>query len=114
MKKEEMETYLILLNPAAPHLTEEMWELLGHDEQIANQVIWPSYDPDKLVENSIEIPVQINGKVKARIQIELDAKKDDVLSKAKSDQAIKEELEGKTIRKEIYVPNKIVNIVIGG
>ncbi len=114
INEKEMETYLILLNPAAPHLTEEMWELLGHDEQIANQVIWPSYDPDKLVENSIEIPVQINGKVKARIQIELDAKKDDVLSKAKSDQAIKEELEGKTIRKEIYVPNKIVNIVIGG
>ncbi len=110
----EMETYLILLNPAAPHLTEEMWELLGHDKQIANQVIWPSYDPDKLVENTIEIPVQINGKVKARIKIELDAAKDQVLEKAKADQAIKEELEGKTIRKEIYVPNKIVNLVIGG
>lgn len=110
----EMEIYLILLNPAAPHLTEEMWELLGHDKQIANQVIWPSYDPDKLVENTIEIPVQINGKVKARIKIELDSAKDQVLEKAKADQAIKEELEGKTIRKEIYVPNKIVNLVIGG
>ena len=112
INKKEMETYLILLNPCAPHISEEIWNLMGHEKQIANQNIWPSFDPDKLIEDTIEIPVQINGKVKATIKVNLDADKDHVLSVAKEEPSIASILADKTIRKEIYVPKKIVNIVI--
>lgn len=111
INRKELETYLILLNPCAPHMTEEMWSLMGHEKQMANQNIWPSYDENKLVNSTIEIPVQINGKVKATISVSIDSGKDEVLEKAKTNEIIASLLEGKTIRKEIYVPKKIVNIV---
>ncbi|MDO5026234.1 MAG: leucine--tRNA ligase [Tissierellia bacterium] len=110
--KKELETYLILLNPCAPHMTEEMWQLIGHDEQIAKQNIWPKYDPNKLLEDSIDIPVQINGKVKTTIKVALDISKEDVIKLAKENEIIKSQIAGKNIKKEIYVPKKIVNIVV--
>lgn len=112
INKKELESYLILLNPCAPHITEEMWQLMGHEKQISNQMIWPQYDETKLVEDTIEIPVQINGKVKTTLKVSLDIGKDELLKLAKENDTIKHQIEGKTIRKEIYVPKKIVNIVI--
>ncbi len=111
INRKELESFLILLNPCAPHMTEEIWQLMGHDKQIANQNIWPSYDESKLVDETIEIPVQINGKVRTLLKVALDISKDEILKLAKEDETIKNQLEGKTIRKEIYVPKKIVNIV---
>lgn len=111
INKKELETYLILLNPAAPHITEEMWKLLGHDEQMANQTIWPLYDPNKLVADTIEMPVQINGKVKTTVSVPLEIEKDELFELVKSNPVVIKNLEGKTIRKEIFVPRKIINIV---
>ncbi len=103
----EYKTLLLLLNPVAPHMTEELWELLGQEGRIY-QMSWPEYDEAKTVEQMAEIAVQINGRVKATIQIDKNAAKEDVIAKAK--EAIADKLTG-TIVKEIYVPGRIVNIV---
>ncbi len=104
---DEYRTLLLLLNPTAPHITEEIWESMGFDGRIYEQS-WPEYDEEKTVEASIEIAVQINGKLKATIQIEKDAAKEDVIAKAK--EAVADKLIG-TVIKEIYVPGRIVNLV---
>ena len=112
VNKKELETYVILLNPVAPHISEEMWSLLGHETPIANQAIWPKYDESRLIEDTIEIPVQVNGRVRTTIQVPLEISKDDIFALAKENETIKAFIEGKTIRKEIYVPKKIVNLVV--
>lgn len=111
INKKELETYLILLNPSAPHITEEMWQILGHNEQMANQNIWPVYDESKLVNDTIEIPVQINGKVRGKITVPIETSKEEIIAKSQEEENIKASLEGKTVRKVIYVPGKILNIV---
>lgn len=111
INKKELETYLILLNPSAPHITEEMWKKLGNDQQIANQNIWPSYDESKLVNDIIEIPVQVNGKVRGKIVVPIDTSKEDIISQSQEEENIKMILADKTVRKVIYVPGKILNIV---
>jgi leucyl-tRNA synthetase len=111
INKAEYRTLLILLNPFAPHITEEIWENMGFGGQIA-QAQWPTFDEAKCVEATVEIPVQINGKIRARIHMALDLSKDDMLSTALSDEAIKAATEGKAIVKTICVPNKLVNIVV--
>ncbi len=105
--KETLETYTILLAPFAPHMAEELWEQLGHKDSVFAQS-WPSYDEDAMKEDKIDIPVQVNGKTRAVISIAADAAKDDVLAIAK--EAVEGKISG-TIRKEIYVPGRIVNIV---
>lgn len=112
INKKEYETYLILLNPCAPHITEEIWEILGNKDQIAKQSIWPSYDENKLVDDTIEMPVQINGKVKTTVTVPLEIGKDDLFEIVKSNDIIKKNIEGKNIVKEIFVPKKIINIVV--
>jgi len=105
--KAEFKTLLQLLNPVAPHMTEELWETFGYEGHIY-QSVWPTFDEAKTIEDTVEIAVQINGKTKTTIAIARDIAKDDALAKAK------EALEGKltgTIVKEIYVPGRIVNIV---
>ncbi|MDD7305712.1 MAG: leucine--tRNA ligase [Peptoniphilaceae bacterium] len=109
--KKDYRTYLILLNPVAPHLTEELWQEIGFEGQL-NQAQWPSFDPEKLKFDTYEMPVQINGKVKTTIEIALDATKDQVLELVKEDNKIKNQLEGKEIVKVIFVPSKILNIVV--
>lgn len=109
--KKDFETYLILLNPVAPHITEELWEEIGFEGQL-NQAKWPTFDPDKLKFDTFEMPVQINGKVRSTVKIALDATKDEVLELVKEDNKIKYQLEGKNIVKVIYVPSKILNIVV--
>ena len=103
----ELKTYLILLNPVAPHITEEMWEAIGENGRLYQQT-WPEYDEAKTVESTVEIAVQINGKTKATINIAKDADKDSVIAAAK--EALGSRLSGNII-KEIYVPGRIVNIV---
>lgn len=108
--KAELKTLTILLNPFAPHVTEEMWDVMGFGG-MANEAQWPEYDEAKTVENSVEIVLQIMGKVRSRMTIPVDMPKDEVLALAKADEKIAAAIEGKTIKKEIYVPGKLVNIV---
>lgn len=104
---EEYRTLLLLLNPTAPHITEELWEIMGFEGHVYEQK-WPEYDEAKTIEATVEIAVQINGKVKATILVDKDAAKEDVIAKAK--EAIADKLTG-TVIKEIYVPGRIVNLV---
>ena len=106
--KGELRTFIILLNPVAPHITEEMWEKLGCKGRVYQQT-WPEYDEAKTVESTVEIAVQINGRIKATIAIDKDADKDSVIAKAKEE--IADKLTGNIV-KEIYVPGRIVNIVM--
>ncbi len=106
--KGELRTFIILLNPVAPHITEEMWEKLGCNGRVYQQT-WPEYDEAKTVESTVEIAVQINGRIKATIAIDKDADKDSVIAKAKEE--IADKLTGNIV-KEIYVPGRIVNIVM--
>ena len=109
--RKDFKTYLILLNPVAPHMTEELWEMMEFGGEL-NQASWPSYDEDKLTFDSFEMPVQINGKVRGKVLMANDASKDDAIKAASEDDNIKSYIEGKEIRKIIYVPGKILNIVI--
>ncbi len=106
-----METFTLLLAPMAPHLAEELWELLGHPETLAYEP-WPGFDPDLLKEDETEIPVQINGKLRAKIQVPANAGPEEVEAAARSDDRIVALLAGKTIRKTIVVPGKMVNFVV--
>lgn len=110
--RKELETYLILLNPFAPHITEEMWEKIGNKEQLANQNIWPSYDEDKLVADEIDLPVQVNGKMRGKLKVSVNEDKDKIIDLAKQDENVNSFIEGKEIVKLIYVPGKILNIVV--
>jgi len=109
--RKEFETFLILLNPFAPHITEELWEICEYDGML-NEAKWPEYDEAKCVDSSVEIVAQINGKIKARLTIPADTTSEKALSIVKAEAAIAKELEGKTIIKELYVPKKLVNIVV--
>ena len=109
--KDELVTFIELLNPFAPHLTEEMWENMGNTSFLSLEK-WPEYDESKTVENSIEIAVQINGRLRSTITIAKDSSKDNAIANAKADEKVAEAIEGKIIVKEIYVPGRIVNIVV--
>ena len=104
----ELKTLIILLNPVAPHITEEMWQIIGCEGRVYQQT-WPEFDEAKTVESSVEIAVQINGKVKGTLGIQKDDPKDQVIAKAK--EVIADKLTGNII-KEIYVPGRLVNIVM--
>ena len=113
LSKEQLEIFIKLLLPFAPHLCEEMWEELGHDTLLTLEP-WPEFDESKTIDESVEIAVQLNGKVKATITIPMGCDQQTALSMAKDDEKVKALLEGKTLVKEIYVPNKIVNLVVKG
>ena len=110
--KADFKTYITLLNPVAPHLTEELWEMAGFKGKL-NQTSWPTYDEKKLVKDEFEMPVQINGKVRGKVIMPIDANKDDAIEAAKNDSNIANHIADKEIRKIIYVPGKILNIVVG-
>ena len=109
INKAEFKTFLTLLNPFAPHMTEELNKLIGFENDISTYT-WPEFDNSKTIDDEIEIPVQVNGKLKATIRIALDEEEASVKEKALD--AISNSVEGKTIVKEIYVKNKIYNVVI--
>ena len=105
--KETLSTYVILLSPFAPHIAEELWQVLGHDTSVF-AAKWPEHDEDAMKDDEVEVPVQINGKTRAVISIPVDISKEDAIAKGK--EAVADKLTG-TIVKEIYVPKKIINIV---
>lgn len=109
--KGEFKTLLVLLNPVAPHMTEELWQLIGEQGRVYQQT-WPVYEEAKTIEDTVEIAVQINGKVKANLSIALDEKQEEVEVKAMQLDSIKAALNGKTVIKVIYVPGRILNIVV--
>ena len=109
--KEYAEGFTKMLSCIAPHVCEEIWQVFGHAESIAYES-WPEYDENKCVSDAIEMPVQINGKVRSVILMSNSASKDEVLEIVKADEKVKAAIEGKTIIKEIVVPGKIINIVV--
>ena len=111
LPKEYAEGFVKLLSPVAPHIAEELWNRLGHNDTITYEA-WPTYDEAKLVEDTVEIPVQVNGKVRATIQIAVDASEEEVKNIVHENANVQTQLEGKTVVKEIYVKNKIYNIVV--
>ncbi|MFE4240254.1 leucine--tRNA ligase [Peribacillus butanolivorans] len=110
LPKVYIEGFVKLLAPVAPHIAEELWSKLGHSESIAYGT-WPAFDEAKLVDNEVEIVIQINGKVKAKLMVPTDTTKEKLEEIAMGDDSIKEQIDGKTIRKVIAVPGKLVNIV---
>lgn len=111
INRAELKTLLILVNPFAPHVTEEMWEVCSFGKMLAAEGEWPGYDEAKCVDDMIEIVVQINGKIRAKLNVPADIEQQQAIELAKSDEKIKSELDGKNIVKEIYVKGKLVNIV---
>ena len=109
--KGEFKSLLILLNPVAPHMTEEIWQIIGEKARIY-QTVWPEYEEEKTIENEVEIAVQVNGKVKATIKVTLEEEQDSVREKAMQVTSVKGAVENKTIIKEIYIKGKIYNIVV--
>ncbi len=107
----ELKTFITLLNPVAPHITEEIFEQMGFGGML-NESSWPTWDDAKCVEKSVEIVVQVNGKIRARLNIAPDMAKEDVFALAKADEKVAAELAGKTLVKELYVPAKLVNLVV--
>ena len=107
----EWQTFILLLSPFAPHICEEIWECMGYSGAINDQT-WPTYDEAKCVDEQVEIVVQINGKVRAKLMIDADASQESVLAAAKADEKIAAQLAGMTIVKELYIKSKLVNIVV--
>ncbi|MGO3497347.1 MAG: class I tRNA ligase family protein, partial [Staphylococcus equorum] len=108
--KPYIEGFIKMLAPIAPHISEELWTQLGHEETITYQP-WPSYDESLLVDDEIEIVVQVNGKVRAKINIPKETSKEEMEQLALDNDNVKAEIEGKDIKKVIAVPKKLVNIV---
>jgi leucyl-tRNA synthetase len=106
-----LEALVLALSPFAPHLAEELWSKLGHAESLA-YVPWPVHNPALLVTDIMEVVVQVNGKLRGRVVVSKQAGPADVLGAAKAEPGVAAHLDGKTIRKEIYVPGKLVNLVV--
>ena len=114
INKAELSVFTMLLNPFAPHVTEEVWSEMKLGEGMVTEQIWPKYDESKCKDDVIEIVVQVNGKVRTRLSVAADIQKDDAITLAKAEDRIAAEINGKNVVKEIYVPGKLVNIVVKG
>ena len=112
INKEELRIFSILLNPFAPHVTEEVYEACKLGDGILAEAKWPEYDESKCVDDTVEIVVQVNGKIKAKLNVPVDASKDELLTLAKADEKVRAATDGMNIIKEIVVPKKLVNIVV--
>ena len=110
--KKELGVFAILLNPFAPHVTEEVWQAQSLGEGILAEAKWPEYDEAKCVDDTIEIVAQVNGKIKAKLNIAADAEQDEVLALAKAEPKVAEAIGGMTVVKEIYIKGRLVNIVV--
>ena len=114
INKAELSVFTMLLNPFAPHVTEEVWSEMKLGEGMVTEQAWPKYDESKCKDDVIEIVVQVNGKVRTRLTVAADIQKDDAIALAKAEDRIAAEINGKNVVKEIYVPGKLVNIVVKG
>ena len=110
LTKDYIDGFVKLLAPIAPHIAEELWEKLGHEGTVA-YVAWPTFDETKLVDDEVEIVVQVNGKVRSKMKVAKDITKEQLEQVALGNEKIKDLVEGKTIRKVIAVPGRLVNIV---
>ena len=109
----EVEPLVVLIAPFAPHLAEELNQRLGNNDGVFESAVWPSYDPAKLIEEQLEIVVQVQGKVRGQVQVAADADEGTVTKAALANENVSRFLDGKTIRKTIYVPGKLINLVVG-
>jgi leucyl-tRNA synthetase len=107
------EDFVLLLSPFAPHLAEELWQRLGHDESLA-YAPWPELVEEHLEEDTVEMAVQVNGTVRATIAVDAEAEEEAVLEKARAEENVQRHLDGHEVQREIYVPGRIVNFVVGG
>ena len=114
INRAELRAFLLMLNPFAPHVTEEMWATLGYGEMLAKDGVWPDFDEAKCVDATIEIAVQVNGKLRSKLTVPADIAAADAIAAAKADEKTQTFLDGKTVVKEIYVPGKLVNLVVKG
>jgi leucyl-tRNA synthetase len=105
-----LEAFLLVLSPLAPHLSEELWRRLGHQDSLVHQS-WPAHDEAKLAVDTITLAVQIAGKMRGTVEVPADVSEKAAIEAAKADPKIARYLEGKTIRREIYVPGRLVNLV---
>jgi leucyl-tRNA synthetase len=112
MPRELAENFVLMLAPFAPHVAEEIWERLGHGKTLARRP-WPTFDPARLVESTIELPVQVNGKLRGKVVVPADASEADVIRAAEADAGVRAWVEGKDVKKRIYVPRKLVSFVVG-
>lgn len=112
INREELRIFSILLNPFAPHVTEEVYQACNLGEGILAEAKWPEYDESKCVDDTVEIVVQVNGKIKAKLNVPVDASKDELLTLAKADEKVQAAVEGMNIIKEIVVPKKLINLVV--
>jgi leucyl-tRNA synthetase len=110
--KSILEGFVLILSPFAPHVAEELWEKLGHAKSLAYEP-WPAFDASLLVESSVEIPVQVNGKLRGTIKVPTGAAQDVVVAEAQKLAAVQAQLAGKSLRKQIFIPNKLLNLVVG-
>ncbi len=109
--REELRIFILLLNPFAPHLTEELWETMGFGGVVTDQS-WPQFDPAKCRDDAVEIAVQVNGKIKARLTVPADVSAADAIARSKADEKVAEAIAGKTLVKELYVKGRLVNLVV--
>jgi leucyl-tRNA synthetase len=109
---EALRTAVLVISPIAPHIAESLWQTLGETQALVGHP-WPQMDDSALTQSTIELVVQVNGKVRGKVQVAADAGQDVILTQAKAEDNVARHLEGKTVRKEIVVPNKLVNIVVG-
>jgi leucyl-tRNA synthetase len=109
--RELAENLVLMLAPFAPHMCEELWERLGHHKSLARRP-WPSFDASKLIESTMELPVQVNGKLRDKITVDANADENTILDTALAAERVKPWVEGKTIKKKVYVPKKLVNFVV--
>jgi leucyl-tRNA synthetase len=112
-KRAEVEPLVVLLAPFAPHVAEELYQRLGHNEGLFGSARWPSFDAAKAAEDAVEIAVQVNGKLRARLVVGVDAREVDVKDAAVQLDNVARHIDGKAIRKQIYVPGKLLNLVVG-
>ncbi|MEZ5397965.1 MAG: class I tRNA ligase family protein [Bryobacterales bacterium] len=112
VRTDQLEAFVRILAPFAPHVGEELWERLGHTESVS-AAPWPAFDEAKIARDVINIAVQVNGKLRGQVQVAADADKDSVIALAKADPAVAKHLEGVTLRREVYVPGRLVNLVVG-
>jgi leucyl-tRNA synthetase len=111
-RTDQLEAFVRILSPFAPHIGEELWERLGHSETIS-RAEWPAFDEAKLALDTIAIAVQVNGKLRGQIEVPVDADKAAILAAAKAEPGVAKHLEGTTIKREVYVPGRLVNLVVG-
>jgi leucyl-tRNA synthetase len=109
----EVEPLVTLVAPFAPHLAEELWVRLGNEESIFERANWPGFDPEKAAEETVKIAVQVNGKLRGTVESPADAPQEEVEALARGQDNVTRYLEGVTVRRVVYVPNRLLNFVVG-